>query len=294
MDKIYKKARAKINLTLEVVNKRVDGYHDIISVFQKVNLYDEIYVEKTNTNMFTLKTNLENVSQKDNIIYKAYLKLREEYKNLTGIHVVLNKKIPIEAGLAGGSTDCATFILCINKLFNLNMSEEKIKTIAKSLGADVIPCIYDRALLAEGIGDIITPINTNFKYHILILKPKMSCSTKEMYQRLDAKNNRIIKTDSAKRVIQALEDNNVNLLSDNLYNVFENVITSQNTICELKSELKKNGAIGTCMTGSGACVYGIFEDKELAKEAYNLLKQKYEVYICTSYNSKKCINNSYN
>ena len=111
MEEIYQKARAKINLSLEVIGKREDNYHNIKSIFQKINLYDELYIKKTQTDTFELQTNIKEINNKENIIYKAYRKLKQEYKNITGIQVKLNKKIPMQAGLAGGSTDCASFLL---------------------------------------------------------------------------------------------------------------------------------------------------------------------------------------
>ena len=173
MKKIYLKARAKINLCLEVLNKREDNYHNIKSVFQKINLYDEIFIEKNDSNEFKLKTNIESLNNEENIIYKVYLKLKEKYKKITGINVILNKKIPMQAGLGGGSTDCARFIVGMNKLFDLKLSKEEIEIIGKSLGADVVPCLYNNAVLAEGIGDQITRINTNFKYYISQLSIKI-------------------------------------------------------------------------------------------------------------------------
>lgn len=280
MNQIYMKARAKINLTLEVLDKREDNYHNLKSVFQKVNLYDEIYIYKTNTNNFELETNIEELNNKDNIIYKAYIKLKERFKDISGVKVVLNKKIPMQAGMAGGSTDCASFILGMNKLFNLNLSKDEIKNLSKNLGADVVPCLYNKAILAEGIGDVITKIDTNFKYYILVIKPKLSCNTREMFRRLDTRE-RILRTDNTENVIKALENNDVELLSNNLYNTFEEVVDAK----PIKDELIKNKAIGALLTGSGSCVYGIFKNKEDVKFAYNNLKNKYKTYICTSYNS---------
>lgn len=284
MKEIYMKARAKINLNLEIVEKRKDNYHNIKSVFQKVNLYDEIYIQKSDNDDCKIQTNVEELNNKENIIYKAYLKLKEQNLNITGVNVKINKKIPMQAGLAGGSTDCASFILGMNKLFNLRLSKNQIKDICKTLGADVIPCLYNRAILAQGIGDIITRINTNLKYYILIIKPKISCNTKTMYQELDTRND-IKQIHKSEELINALESNNIEKLSHNLYNVFENVIEEKEIIQNLKKELIKNGAIGSAMTGTGSCVYGIFENKEKAKTAYNILKDKYQIYICTSYNS---------
>lgn len=286
MEEIYVKARAKINLNLEILDKREDNYHNIKSVFQKINLYDEMYIKKTNSNKFELQTNIESINNSENIIYKAYVKLKEKFKNITGIKVILNKKIPMQAGLAGGSTDCASFILGITKLFNLGLSKNEIESIGKSLGADVVPCLYNRAVIAEGIGDIITTINTNFKYYMVIIKPKISCNTREMYKRID-EENQIKKIDKTNEIVRALQKNDIKLIANNLYNSFEEVMQDKKLVQSIKDELIKNGAIGSLMTGSGSCVYGIFEDKQMAKYAYKRLKEKYEIYICTSYNSKK-------
>lgn len=280
MDQIYMKARAKINLTLEVLDKREDNYHNLKSVFQKVNLYDEIYIYKTDSNDFELETNIDELNSKDNIIYKAYVKLKERFKAVSGVKVVLNKRIPMQAGMAGGSTDCASFILGMNKLFNLNLTENEIITLGKSLGADVVPCLYNKAVLAEGIGEIITKIDTNFKYYIVVIKPELSCNTGEMFKKLDSRE-RILKIDNSQNVIKSLENNDIELLSNNLYNTFEEIVDLK----PIKEELIKNKALGALLTGSGSCVFGIFKNKETAKSAYKNLKDKYKTYICTSYNS---------
>lgn len=214
MNKIYLKARAKVNLSLEILNKREDNYHNIKSVFQKINLYDELYIEKTNTNKF------------------------------------------------------------------------EIESIGKSLGADVVPCFYNRALLAEGIGNEITIINTDFKYYFVIIKPDICCNTKYMYDLID-KRNKITKLDFSDIIIKGLQNNDIDLIANNLYNTFEDVQIEKDLIKNIKKELIKNGAIGSLLTGSGSCVYGIFRDKQIAHEAYNKLKANYECYICTSYNSSR-------
>ena len=286
MDDIYAKARAKINLNLEVLNKRQDNYHNIKSVFQKINFYDEIYIRKTDSNEIELQTNIKSLNDEDNIIYKAYKRLQEKYKNITGIKVILNKNIPMQAGLGGGSTDCASFILCMNKLFCLGLSKIEIENIGKSLGADVIPCLYNKALVAEGIGDKITVINTNFKYYVVIIKPNISCNTKEMYDKIDNKN-RTVQIDGTNDIVNGLKNNDIQKIARNLHNVFEDTIQDRKLIDNIKDEFMKNGAIGSLMTGSGSCVYGIFINKQVAKIAYKKLKQKYQAYICISYNSKR-------
>lgn len=283
MEQIYTKARAKINLNLEILEKREDGYHNIESVFQKINLYDEIYIRKNQTNTFELETNFKVLNNNENIVYKAYISLKEKYPNITGVSVKINKKIPMQAGLAGGSTDCASFILGMNKLFNLNLSKNEIENIGKRLGADVVPCLYNRAIISEGIGDKVTQINTNFKYYILVIKPEVSCSTKEMYEKLDLQN-KFMYYNKSKSIIKALENNNLEVLCDNLYNAFEEVVEPKEIIKNLKFELINSEAINSLMTGSGSAVYGIFKNKQEAKKAYKILKEKYQVYICLSYN----------
>ena len=282
MKEIKKLARAKINLNLYVLNKREDNYHNIKSIFHKIDLYDEITVKKSNT--FQLHTNIESLNNETNIIYKAYQKLKEQYKEIEGVEVTLTKKIPMQAGLGGGSTDCASFLLSILELYKLNISKEKLETIASSLGADVVPCLYDEPLLAEGIGEIITPIESNLKFYTIVIKPNMSCSTKEMYQKIDSQKEKQI--DNTDTIIEALKNNNLDLLSNKLYNSFETVVDNQELINKIKKELQTYGAVTSLMTGSGSCIFGLYKTKEQATIAYNKLKEQYETYICSSYNSK--------
>ena len=286
MNKIYTKARAKINLNLLILDKRKDGYHNIKSIFQKINLYDELYIEKNNTDKIEVKTNIKEIPIEKNIIYKAYNKLKEKYKNITGVTVTLNKKIPIQAGLAGGSTDCASFLKAMNKLFKLNISKEELKQIGKTLGADVVPCLYNQVVQAEGIGDKITEIKTTTKYYVVIIKSeKLNGNTKEMFKKID-ENKKIKQKDNTNEIKKALEENNITAIKNKTFNTFEKV-SDQKEIEKIKQELKTEGAIESLMTGSGACIYGIFENKNKAKKAYKKLKNKYETYICPTHNSKK-------
>ena len=227
---VFIKARAKINLNLQVLEKREDNYHNLESVFQKINLYDELFVSKCEQDELIINSNIKELENKENIIYKAYIKLKEKYSWLKCGTVKLNKKIPMQAGLAGGSTDCAAFILAMNKLYKLNMTKLEIEKLGASLGADVVPCLYNTAVKANGIGDKITKINTDFLYYILVIKPNLSFCTKEMYKKIDS-NNKNIKQDlkSTDNIIKALQTSNIELLSDNLYNTFEEVVRRRNT-----------------------------------------------------------------
>lgn len=285
MEKIYIKARAKVNLTLSILEKRQDNYHNLESVFQKINLYDEMWIEKTHTNYIEIEGNIKDVKLEDNIIYKAYQKLKEKFPNITGARVLLHKKIPMQAGLAGGSTDCASFLIAMKKLFNIVISQKEIEEIACSLGADVIPCLYNGAVKARGIGEIITPLNSNFKFYLVIIKPTLFCSTKEMFKKLDSRKTiNVLKTD---KMISALEKKDINELSKSLYNDFEEILKDNEEIINAKKVLIENGAENALLSGAGSCVFGIFETKEKAKKAYRNLKENYETYICSTYNKKE-------
>lgn len=241
MEEIYRKARAKINLSLDVLGKRADNYHNIESIFQKINLYDELYISKTQTNEIEIETNVSELNNKENIIYKAYQLLKERYKEITGVHVKLKKKIPMQAGLAGGSTDCASFLLGMNQLFHLKLSKAEIEEIGKSLGADVVPCFYN-TVKGEGIGEIITPIHTNLKYYLVIIKPTICCSTKELFEKIDKQRNRK-QSNQSNKIKEALEQNQLEIVANHLYNVFEEVIEEKELIQTIKEELIQEGAI---------------------------------------------------
>lgn len=290
MEEIYIKARAKVNLTLNVLEKREDNYHKVESIFQKINLYDELYITKKEEKLFELSTNIEALNNDENILFKAYMKLKQRYQIIKGVKVILKKNIPMQAGLAGGSTDCAAFLIAMNKLYELDLSEEELVKLGASLGADVVPCFYNQALKAEGIGDKITKINTDFKYYFVIIKPNISFSTKMMFQKLDQRK-KIRQINNTENMIKALENKSIKMIADNLYNVFEDV-AEDNQIQQIKNELLEHGAMASLMSGSGSCIYGVFKNRDIAKQAYYTLKERYETYFCIAFNPRKIILNS--
>lgn len=281
MDKIYTKARAKINLTLRITEKRADNYHNIESIFQRISLYDEMYIEKTNTNDLEIISNVDELNDKSNIIYKAYISLKEQYGQIKGLKVKLNKKIPMQAGLGGGSADCASFIKAINKLFSLDISKIDMEKLASKLGADVVPCLHRGVFKAQGIGDIISKIETNLKYYVLVVKPKMQCSTKLMFEKIDNSKN-IVQSDNDDEIIEILKGRNPKKLKGKLYNVFEEVMENKQTMDDIKKEMLSLGAIDALLTGSGSCVYGIYGSKEEIRKAYSKMKKSYESYMCVA------------
>lgn len=277
MKKLKIKAYAKINLVLNILNKKKDGYHNIESIFQQISLHDNLCIKKKNDEFFLLKTNNKEIDNKDNLIYKAYLILKKDYSCIKGIEVILKKKIPIQAGLGGGSSDCASFIFGMQKLYNLEMTEKYRNKIGKKLGADVVPFFYGNTLKLNGIGDIITEIDTEVKYYTIIIKPNFTCSTIEMYRKIDKKEIKD-KVDIFK-MITALKKGDIKEVSDNLYNIFEYVIEEKEELNIIKKDLINVGAINTLLCGSGSCVLGIFKNKKLAKRGYQKLKYKYEAYL---------------
>lgn len=281
MDKIYLKARAKINLTLNVLDKREDNYHNIESVFQKISLYDELYIEKNDENKLILKSNWKDLENDNNIISKTYNKLKNLYPTISGVTVTLIKHIPMQAGLGGGSTDCASFIKGLNKLFSLNLTESDLINIGKTLGADVVPCMYN-LVKSEGIGDIVTPYPSS-KYYVLVIKPSFSCNTKLMYEKLDSEKS-LKQEYYTNDVLDILNKNDIPALKNKLYNVFEYAIDEKETLQNIKHDLINTGAISSLLSGSGSCIFGIYDSKETLNNSYNKLKNKYnyEIYRCVS------------
>lgn len=286
MDKIYIKCRAKINLTLNILNKREDNYHNLESIFQTINLYDELYIEKTNTDDICFFCNIDTLNNKENIILKAYNKMKHKYPNITGINVRLIKKIPTQAGLGGGSTDCANFIIAMNKLFDLGMNKSSMIEIGASLGADVVPCMAGNTIIANEIGEQIAYIQDNSKYYIVLVKPNIFLSTKEMFRKYN-QSKEIIQKNNTKDMIQALEQNHICGITEKLYNVFEETIKDEEEIFEYKKLLLELGAKGALMTGSGSAVFGIYKDRETAKKAYYEIQKGKEAYFCIPYRSNK-------
>lgn len=287
MDKIYLKTRAKINLTLNVLNKRPDNYHDIESVFQKISLYDELFLEKNNSNKLELTCNIKELENESNILFKTYNKLKEIYPSISGVSVKLVKNIPMQAGLGGGSTNCAGFIEGMNSLFNLKMSKTDMINLGKTLGADVIPCMFN-TVKSEGIGDIVTPFKSNLKYYILIVQPNFKCNTKIMYDKLDNAQN-LKQYFYTNEVINILKTGETKDLKNKIYNVFEYAIDQKEPLDNLKKDFIDTGAVASLLSGSGSCIYGIYSNKEDIKKAYNFMKNKYnyEFYKCVSYNRVK-------
>jgi len=287
MDEIVIKARAKINLSLDVLNKRPDGYHNVEMIMQQVSLYDEVYIKKIEKGI-VLKTSCSFLpTDESNIAYKAAQVMLDKYNIPTGVYIYIKKNIPIAAGMAGGSTDGAGVIRGINKLFNLDLTLEEMMDLGVALGADVPFCILGGGALAEGIGEKLTSIKGLNKGWIVLSKPNIGISTSEAYGNLNLDS--ISKRPETRKLSKALESDNIYDVSRLLCNVFEEGIFKKYPIVKIiKKKMLQYGALGSVMTGSGPTVFGLFKDYERAKSASQKLLRLYkQTYLVRPYNGRQ-------
>ena len=287
MTKIFLKAPAKINLFLDVLSRRDDGYHDISSVMQSVSLFDDIVISKTNSPGVKLITNSDRVPHDEkNLAYRVANDLLNRYKTKTGVVIKIFKRIPVGAGLAGGSTDCAATLKGILKLFKLYIPKDDIYKICERYGADVPFCYEGGTVLATGIGNVLRRITPHPKTIIVLAKPDFSISTKYVYEKIELANknnkNNYHHVDLNK-MIEALKHGDRKSIASKLYNVFEKIVAEQHpVIIDIKNMLLENGALGASMTGTGSAVFGYFDNYSHAKRAYLSLKKNFiriETYL---------------
>lgn len=256
-------APAKINLFLDVLNKRDDGYHNLSMIMQTIDLCDEIDIEKAEK--ISLECNKDGIPLNEkNLVWKAADLFFEYTKINGGCKIYLKKIIPDGAGLGGGSSDAAQVLIALNEIYDTKLSNEQLKGIAVKIGADVPFFIEKGCCLAEGIGDILTPIENNTNPYVLVYKPEVSISTKWVYESLNLNNK---KEKNKDELIELLRVGNMKFY-DGIFNVLEDVsITKYPEIEDVKNKFKNLGATNAMMTGSGSAVFAIFIDKIKAKEA---------------------------
>lgn len=267
MNSIVLKAKAKINLTLDAIGKRENGYHDLRMIMQTVNLHDTISIKKTKTPGIKLSTNLHWLPKDErNIAYKAAALFLEESGINVGVYINVYKRIPVAAGLAGGSTDAAAVLVGMNKLFATGYSKKQLMEMGVKLGADVPFCIMRGTVLAEGIGEILTPLPALPYTYVVLAKPNISVSTASVYGGLRV--DEIAGHPQTDEVVQAIKDQDIAFVIDHMANVLEEVTIKMHPEIEaIKKDMLQFGAKGSMMSGSGPTVFGIFEDKEKALEA---------------------------
>ena len=262
------RAYAKINLGLDVIRKRQDGYHDVCMIMQTINLYDTLTIRLTNNLDIQIRTNLPYLpTDRGNLVYRAAKLFLDNFDLKKGVEIVLDKRIPVAAGLAGGSSDAAATLKGLNELYQTNLSTEELMKLGIQLGADVPYCILMGTALSEGIGEILTPLSPMPKCHILLVKPGVSVSTRYVYENLRL-DDTIYHPDISK-MITSIEENNLIALTKQMDNILETVtVKNYPVITEIKKKMLELGALTSLMSGSGPTVFGIFKDSHVAETAY--------------------------
>ena len=284
------KALAKINLGLDVVRRREDGYHEVRMIMQTIQLYDRLDIKRTQEPGIQIQTNLSFLPvNENNLIYKAAKLLMDEFSITDGVSVKLDKRIPVAAGMAGGSTDAAAMLIGVNRLFSLGLTKRELMERGVQIGADVPYCIMRGTALAEGIGEALSPLPPMIKCPVLIAKPSISVSTKFVYQNLKLDDTTI--HPDIDRLIDDIKAKSLHDIAAHMGNVLETVtIPNYPVIDEIKKHMLSNGAVGAMMSGSGPTVFGLFDDEDTAKKAYKAMRSSHlarQVYLTSVYNNRK-------
>lgn len=285
-DTLQLKAYAKINLALDVVGKREDGYHEVRMIMQTVKLYDKLTFRLLEEDTIRLKTNVGFLPcDENNLIYKAVQCLKEQYHVKQGMEIDLYKCIPVAAGMAGGSTDCAAALIGASKLFGLHLDKQTLMKIGVQLGADVPYCIMRGTALSEGIGEILTPLPSVPDCKILIAKPPVGVSTKFVYEHLDEQGIEV--HPDVDGMVQAIREGNLRGITERMGNVLENVtVPDCPVIDQIKKCMIEQGALNAMMSGSGPTVFGIYEEKEKAEKAKRMIQDRNladQVYVVDAF-----------
>ncbi len=271
-------AYAKINLFLEVCERLDNGYHNLESIMQSVDLKDVVTVTKNNTGKISVKTSLAELADDEtNLVYRAAKKFLDTYDvKHNGLHFEVEKNIPMGAGLAGGSADAAATLIGLNTLFDLNISEDELCRLGKSIGADVPFCIKKGTCLAGGIGEVLERITPLPEYHVVISLGEDRISTKWAFEQIDSLPDRKIR--KADEIIKAIKNGRIGRISDEMYNIFETVSPHEHRIKEILTAYSGNKSL---MSGSGPSVFSFFENEEDAIRADEALKaENYTSYRC--------------
>lgn len=288
MDEMELKALGKINLGLDVLGKRENGYHDVRMVMQTVYLYDRIYMKKVKMPGIDVSTNLYYLPvNENNLVYKAAKLLMDEFGIKEGVRIDLDKHIPVAAGMAGGSSDAAAVLFGMNRMFGLGLSQKELMDRGVSIGADVPYCIMRGTVLAEGIGEVLTPLPAMPRCAVLLAKPSVAVSTKLVYEKLDSKE--ILDHPDIDGILEGLKHHNLSEITAHMGNVLEAVtIPEYPVIEEIKNVMKSAGAMNAMMSGSGPTVFGIFDNKNQARLAMQKIRQMEltkQVYVVNVHNA---------
>lgn len=290
MDRLELKALGKINLGLDVLGRRENGYHDVRMVMQTVYLYDRIIMKKSKTPGIRLETNLYYLPvNENNLAYQAAQMLMDEFHIEEGVSIQLDKHIPVAAGMAGGSSNAAAVLFGMNRMFSLGLSQKERMERGVKLGADVPYCIMRGTVLAEGIGEILTPLSPMPKCYVLIAKPAISVSTKMVYEKLDS--HEIEDHPDIDGILAGLKAGDLKKVAGSMGNVLERVtVDAYPVIDQIKKMMIKEGALNAMMSGSGPTVFGIFEEKATARKAADAIRDARltkQVYVTNIHNARR-------
>lgn len=290
--KLVKDAYAKINLGLDVIRKREDGYHEVKMIMQTVDICDTLTFEKREDEELHIYTDNQKLPcDEHNLIYKGAMVLFEETGRRIGADIVLNKRIPIAAGMAGGSTDAAAAMLALNEMMGQPLTKEQLMKIAVRVGADVPYCIMGGTALSEGIGEILTPLTPPPKAHLLVAKPDIDVSTAFVYGNL--KLQEIKKHPDIDGMAEALKRGDLKGITDRMENVLETVtIPAHPVIGEIKEICRAEGAMNALMSGSGPTVFAVFDKKEDAERTGEKIRERglsQEVFVAGFAGTEGCV-----
>lgn len=289
------KAYGKINLGLDVLRRREDGYHDVRMIMQTVGIFDRIDLIwkpepgiQVETNLYYLPNN------ENNLVYKAAKLLMDEFHIKDGVTIRLKKFIPVAAGMAGGSSDAAAVLFGINKMFNLGLTMQELMKRGVKIGADVPYCVMRGTALSEGIGEVLTPLPPVPQCQVLIAKPGISVSTKFVYENLNANSLRPEQHPDIDGIVNSIREKDLYGIAGRLGNVLETVTVQEYPIIQaIKDKMMEYGAVGSLMSGSGPTVFGLFTSPRAAENAYEELRfgadshLAKQVYLTNFYNQKE-------
>ena len=275
MEEITIKSPAKINLALDIVGKREDGYHEIETVMHQVELCDLIKVEDSDEMKIDCN---DKIPLKGNLVLKAVKLLKGRYNLTRNVSITIEKNIPVAAGLGGGSSNAALTLIALDKLWGLNLKQEELISLAKEIGSDVPFFIAGNAAYATGKGELLQKLDP-INFYAVLINPGFDVSTKWAYESLNL--GLTGKKLASREILKCVKKNNLREIAQFLHNDFETVVLDKYPVLkEIKDSLVANGALNSVMSGSGPTIFGIFEDEEKAKNAYEKLKGSYKfVYL---------------
>lgn len=281
MEELKIKAYAKINLTLDVLGKRADGYHELETIMQTIDLADVLTFKEISQGIKIVSTSPEIPTDERNLAYQAARMIMEKGKVSKGIQITLKKNIPVAAGLAGGSTDAAATLTGLNNFWGLDIPKEELWEMAAKLGSDVAFCLQGGTCLAKGRGEILEPLLPPPPLCLVLLNPPIAVSTAKVYQglRLDQINAR---PDNSV-MIRALQRGSLKEIAENLVNVLETVTLKMHpALIEIKEQMKSLGASGVLMSGSGPTIFALTSTREEAEAIAGEMKKNWQEVVVTT------------